>query len=288
MVIGLGFLRYQTNKIDEWLEYNRNILGGEAILNDDRSVLKLRLDDFAHRIFLVAGEHEELIAYAWEVGSFEEMDALEHLLKGEGVEVTYGSDEDAASRDVDKYFAFTDPMGQKHEIFVSPKVEITNPNFVKPIKGYRTGELGLGHVNCVCKDLTEARKFYEKVMGFRVSDYIRWSDADATFYHCNPRHHSFGFMNECFGQKAPSLHHLMLELQDEDDLGRLYDQICASNPELLILHLGKHSNDQMFSMYLKTPSPFAIEIGVGGLLVNEADWLPKSYDSPKIWGHHPA
>ena len=288
MLKTLGYLRYQATNLDAWKEFSDTILGCEADMSSDKRQLKLRLDDFSHRICLVEGGSEAVLAYGWEVDSQDVLSLASEAVKREDCFVSWGSREEAHERDVDEFFSFTDPAGHRHEIFYSPHIKHLPPRLTRPIKGYRTGELGLGHVNVVCKDVDKSRAFYEQIMGFKVSDYIRWDDADATFYHCNRRHHSFGFMNECFGQTAPALHHLMMELRDQDDLGRLYDEICAKHPEKLILHLGKHSNDRMMSMYIKTPSVFAIELGWGGCTIDDEQWEVVAYDSTKLWGHHPA
>lgn len=288
MIKGLGYLRYQATDLDRWKAFNENIIGGESIASDDGRWLKIRLDEFSHRLCLVKGDSDEPLAYGWQVESFDDLIRVKEGFERVGVVVNQGTAEQASERDVDHFFAYTDPMGHRHEVFYAPHVGHLPPRFSRPIKGFNTGDLGLGHVNIVCKDVEKAQTFYEKAMGFRVSDYIRWDGADATFYHCNPRHHSFGFMNECFGQTAPSLHHLMLEMLDQDDVGRLYDEICDKYPEYLILHLGKHSNDHMISMYIKTPSSFAIELGWGGRLVNDEEWQITTYSSPKLWGHRRA
>jgi catechol 2,3-dioxygenase-like lactoylglutathione lyase family enzyme len=58
------------------------------------------------------------------------------------------------------------------------------------ISGYKTGNLGLGHVVYWVKDLAASVKFYQDIMGFSISDYIAWDDNDAVFMHCNSRHHT--------------------------------------------------------------------------------------------------
>ncbi len=49
--------------------------------------------------------------------------------------------------------------------------------------------------------------------------------------------------------------------------------------------LGHHTNDRMTSFYVRSPSGFEIEYGWGGLLVNDDDWVVRTYDAGSVWGH---
>nr|MDT0523735.1 VOC family protein [Streptomyces sp. DSM 41633] len=151
------------------------------------------------------------------------------------------------------------------------------------ISGFVTGDLGLGHVVYMCKDYPASVDFYARVLGFKLTDYIVWDGADATFLHCNPRHHSVALMNECFGFRGGDFHHLMIETATLDDVGRAYDRVCAAGIDLKMT-LGRHTNDGVTSFYLATPSGFGIEIGWGGDIIGD-DWVVKTYDAPARWGH---
>jgi len=51
--------------------------------------------------------------------------------------------------------------------------------------------------------------------------------------------------------------------------------------------LGEHSNDRMFSFYVRSPSGFNLEFGWGGITIDEANWQVRQYDRLSLWGHHP-
>ena len=72
-------------------------------------------------------------------------------------------------------------------------------------------------------DRPAAVKWYEDNLGFRLSDHIFWDDIQATFLHCNPRHHSLAFMNPVAGMAPGDLGHFMFESLSLNDLGRAYD-----------------------------------------------------------------
>ena len=69
------------------------------------------------------------------------------------------------------------------------------------------GPLKLGHVAFYTPDMKRTVGFYEKVLGFRVSD---WIGDCFCFMRCNPDHHTVNF----FTGPTPKLHHIAFELKD--------------------------------------------------------------------------
>ena len=76
----------------------------------------------------------------------------------------------------------------------------------------------------------------------------------------------------------------MLEYRSFDDVGLAYDRAKKAGIPI-VLELGHHPNDQVFSFYMRTPSGFGIELGYGGILIDEATWEPQLYDRMSDWGH---
>ena len=50
-------------------------------------------------------------------------------------------------------------------------------------------------------------------------------------------------------------------------------------------NLGVHTNDEMFSFYMETPSGFNVEFGWGGREVDDDVWQVQYYQDASIWGH---
>ena len=59
-----------------------------------------------------------------------------------------------------------------------------------------------------------------------------------------------------------SMHHLMVEYYQLDDVGQGYD-LLQSTPELIVATLGRHPNDLMTSYYMRTPSNIYVEMRLG-------------------------
>ncbi len=102
------------------------------------------------------------------------------------------------------------------------------------------------------------------------------------FLHCdNPRHHSVAL----FEADIPGgLVHVMIEVEDFDDLGRCIDR-CKKGGAPISINMGRHSNDLMVSTYITTPSGFDIEYGWDGWQVDWSDYVPTKSEIFSLWGH---
>ena len=287
-VTQLGYLGFNvdTKNLPAWQGLVRDVLGCEVRERaSERDPLYLRFDDQHHRVALYPGNTDGVACVGWEVGKRAELDELANRLAKQGFPVRQGSAQEKSERKVAELYAFRDPDGFPVELYFGPTIDENPPRYSRAISGFRCGSLGLGHLIQVSKDPRATAKFYIDMLGMRLSDYIAWDEADATFLHCNPRHHSLALMNECYGMKSGQVHHFMLEVKSMDDVGRAYD-IVQTKKVPLILSLGKHTNDHMVSFYLQTPSGFGIEYGFGGRLIeNDDTWRVQVYGSPKEWGH---
>jgi extradiol dioxygenase len=103
------------------------------------------------------------------------------------------------------------------------------------------------------------------------------------FLHCNPRHHTVALATV---HGMVGVHHLMLEVNDVDDVGRTLDLVNA-HAIPVAMGLGRHTNDFMTSFYVRTPSGFEIEYGAGGRVIDDDNWEIETYDAMSIWGHKP-
>ncbi|NGP08053.1 2,3-dihydroxybiphenyl 1,2-dioxygenase [Rhodococcus sp. 14C212] len=282
----LGALSVDVADLASWQYLLVDLLGLEARprTSDDEPLL-IRLDENHHRIALHPAAQDRIRRITWEVDSPEELHTLADRVAAEGIEVDWVPTGDPETRSAVAAFRFDDADGFPNEIRFGPTVDHRPLKQGGLVSGFVTGELGLGHVVLMCKNYPAAVDFYTRVLGFRLSDYIVWDGADATFLHCNPRHHSLALMNECFHFRGGDFNHLMIEVASLDDVGRAYDRINEAGIDLKMT-FGRHTNDGVTSFYVATPSGFGIEIGYGGDLVDDG-WVVKTYRSPSRWGHEP-
>uniref|UniRef100_UPI0030F3E63F VOC family protein n=1 Tax=Nocardioides sp. GXZ039 TaxID=3136018 RepID=UPI0030F3E63F len=249
--------------------------------------LLLRMDDYTWRLDVRGGERNAMTVVGWDVGTQEALETFSKLLSDEGYHVTDGSPELAAEREVTALITFRDPDDLYDiELFCGKKK--STARFVSPLGAtFVSGDLGVGHIAQAVTDGARYHRLYHDIFGFRISDHItaHGGQAELEFLHCNPRHHSFAFIEVIEGvTPPPGVAHLMLEVTEMDIVGRSYDKVLAGAARLRST-LGRHTNDRMTSWYASSPSGFGIEYGCGGIVIDDETWLATRYDDADFWGH---
>jgi 2,3-dihydroxybiphenyl 1,2-dioxygenase len=282
-VASLGYVNLDVADMPAWLKFTGDIFGLEAKPRDG-GIVDLKMDEYHHRFTLYPAAQNRLRSIGWEMSSPENLLALVEKLKAAGHDVTEASPALKAERKVRDLWRFHEPhLALETELFYGPSACNVPLKPARAISGYNTGALGIGHVVFSAADPRAAVAFYQDMLGFRISDYIIWDDKDATFLHCNARHHTLAIMNEFGPLKGGDLNHIMLEAKDFNDVGYAYDLVRDAGYPVM-LEMGKHSNDHMQSFYVHTPSGFAFEYGFGGRTIGE-DWQVRTYDQPMLFGH---
>lgn len=287
MLKSLGYIGCESAHADDWNDLLINQIG--LMRNDtlpNARAAHYRIDGAESRLTILPGATERLLYLGWDAGSKNDFERTITHLKATGLSIGDGEAGLASERRVADVAVFTGPDGVRHELFHQQKHAATS--FASPFakKGFKTGEEGLGHAVLASENRQQAAQWYQDILGFKLSDEIMWDDAEATFMHCNPRHHSLAVLNCCMGMQPGQLNHIMLEFNSLEDVGRAYDRVRAAGTPLA-LQIGQHINDKVVSFYLITPSGSAIELGYGGISVDDETWQPTTYSTPKIWGHDP-
>jgi 2,3-dihydroxybiphenyl 1,2-dioxygenase len=275
----LGYVGIHTKDPETWATYGTRFLGMQLV-DKSRGTLAFRMDDRKQRVIVNAGEGEGLAFYGWEVADAGALDALAAHLERSAVKIARGSRALADERRVKDLIVFSDPVGNRLEVFHGAE-KATEP--FKPgrsISGFRTGPLGMGHAVLTAERLDAVAPFYTDILGFRLSDFLL-RPFKAYFFHVNPRHHSLAFIES--GKNG--IHHLMVELCYLDDVGQAYD-LALRQPETIGVTLGRHVNDQVTSFYSWSPSQFLVEYGWGGRTLDPETWTPhERTEGPSLWGH---
>ncbi len=277
-IVALGYVGIQATKPEAWAAFGPNILG-LPVADQRDGTLFLRMDERSYRLAIHRGDQDGLAYMGWEVPTLAALDQAERQLDASGVETRRGTEEECQARQVRALVHCNDPAGQNLELFCGQTTAAYAFLPARPVSGFVTGDMGLGHVVVSIPDFAAAVSFYVDLLGFRVSDFMGNRMA---FFHVNPRHHSLAV-----GQLGrPGLNHIMVEVQSLDDVGRTYD-LCLSKGIEISRSIGRHSNDQMVSFYMESPSGFGIEYGWGGRRVDDATWVVQQISTGSFWGHHP-
>ena len=279
-VAGLGYALVEARDLDAWRDFACDLLGLQVV-SQDADRLVLRLDEKAYRLDIRRGEADAVTVLGWEVKGPVELEELAQRLEANGYPVKRADAELVAERMVMGLVQFTDPEGQELELFYG--LQESTQRFVSPTGArFVTGVGGMGHAFQMVRDNEAYNKLYLELLGFKLSDYIHFGPLYGTFTHANPRHHSFAWAPVPFFPQG--IMHLMFEVDDLDLVGRAWDKVQAGAARVAST-LGRHTNDEMLSFYVHSPSGFQVEYGYGGKLIDDATWTVDSYDAPSYWGH---
>lgn len=299
----IGYLGIGAPDPAEWLRYGVDILGMMAARNipgqtwgmpqqekedtpsvqgvaEDGSVY-LKMDERQWRIGVHPNTENKGILYlGLEVNDKPALDEAVTELSDQGLDVRMGSRQEADGRAVSGIAYLSDPAGNNLELFYGPT---TDYQFRSEIEGleFVAGHLGLGHVNIFVPNLAESYDFYTQVLGFKLSDYIRFGpEAALKFIRCNARHHSLAMVEMGdFG----GLQHLMIEMKTIDDVGKTLDRAMAHGIKITS-SLGRHRNDGALSFYMRSPFGFDVEVGCECLQLDDT-WTVNEFCEGDVWGH---
>ncbi|MBX9748644.1 MAG: VOC family protein [Roseococcus sp.] len=274
----LGYIGIRSRRPEDWEGFATRLLGMQQVDRGGGS-RAFRMDDRAQRLLVEPGD-DGLGFLGWEVADAAALEAQAARLEAAGVAARPGSAALAAERQVTALITFSDPEGNRLEAFHGPH-RSTEPFLPgRPISGFRTGPLGMGHAVLQVQDAEALLPFYRDLLGFGVSDYAL-APYPLYFLHVNGRHHSFAIV----GSGKQGFHHFMVELGMLDDVGQGYD-LAQLEAGRVAFTLGRHTNDHMTSFYAHSPSGFFVEYGWGARVIEPESWEPhETFDGPSLWGH---
>lgn len=289
-ISSLGYVVLGGSDLDAWAGFARDILGFHVSADEGGNALALRMDERSHRVIVEKSDADDILEAGWEFDTEAQLARYVERLRAQGVAVERAGREACARRRVEALYYCDDPNGFRHAFYFGPRIASMSDPFRSTVlrgTGFVTGALGVGHIVVRAIDAAASLDFYRNTLGLKVSDYIRAEivpgvDVDITFFHTTGgRHHSLA-TGSLPGEKR--IGHLMVQLQDINDVGLAYDRCIAAGLPI-VMHLGRHPNDRMFSFYVRSPSGFAIEYGHGGIVVDDANWQVVTHQRLSDWGH---
>lgn len=277
-VSSLGYLGIRSNRLEDWSGFAGRLLGMQEF-DRGRHQLAFRMDDRKQRFIISDEPGETLAVMGWEVERRDDLRLYADRLDAANVAVKAGDRALADRRFVEDLIVFDDPQGNRIELFCGPMLASDPFSPGRPISGFNTGALGMGHAVLHVNRIEPLLPFYCDLLDFHVSDYSL-TPYPLYFFHVNGRHHSFAVV----GTGKAGLHHFMVEFNNMDDVGQGYD--LADADQRVAYTLGRHTNDYMFSFYAHSPSGFFVENGWGGRVIEPAIWQPHQTNvGPSFWGH---
>lgn len=283
VIQNLAYVMFRSPESEAWRSFATDIVGGALAPDGIDGSVRVRIDDRPWRLAVAPGDRDELDCIGWDV-------AAEHFESTVADVERFGCEVDesktmAEARGAQKLATFVDPFGLRHELAVGiDRIDGFSP--APHLNGaFVTGGQGMGHIVVMLPSLEAGTRFATEALGLVLSDTIH-DRVTIRFFHCTgtaSRHHSLA-MTEVPGRCG--VHHVMVEFSDLDDVGQTYDRVREAGLPLS-MDYGRHPNDRVSSFYVRTPSGFDLEIGAGGVTIDDADWQTATYDTTSLWGHHP-
>jgi catechol 2,3-dioxygenase-like lactoylglutathione lyase family enzyme len=253
----------ETPDLDRQLDYYRYVIGLCPITRDKDSVyLATAVGEVA--VILKHGPARRCAKLGFQVAPGTDFAAAVKTLSAEGIRAETRQD---AQPGIGNILSFADINGTQIELFTEESfAEVKNLTGIVPLK--------LGHVAFLVDDPVATAAFYERALGFKVSD---WVDSFFVFMRCGPDHHTLNFL-KADGRR---MHHSAFELRDAAHLTQSCDVLGREKLEIIWGPV-RHGPGHNMATYHLNPDGLMIE------LYTELDRMSHEelgYFDPKPWHH---
>lgn len=284
-IIGIGYLGFETTKLDEWRSYGPEVMGFQLIDSpeSDPESIYFKMDDRRHRIALHPGEIDRISYIGWEARNRVDFIAAVERFKEYGVETTVGDAALCEQRGVKELIRFRDPAGYQHELFYAQKW--TPRSFVagRPHGGFVCDDRGVGHVVLITPEFgPELEHFLLEIMGF---NWYGWGAGKGKtgFFRSKLNTQTSHDIAYGFAPGRMGVQHVGLFVDAVRDVGETFD--IVNQRELpLMMTLGQHTQDPHMSFYHFNPSGFAFET-IAELEPWHGDPFELNPEKMSTWGH---
>jgi catechol 2,3-dioxygenase-like lactoylglutathione lyase family enzyme len=269
---------FETPDVERLIDYYTGVVGLVLLAKEkDRTLFVSRLGNLS--VILCPGTAARLTRIAFQVAPQADLRALAKTLSDHGIA---SGIEDSSVPGTDKLLTFLDPKGTVIEIFADarPAAPVSEAFAVGPYK--------LGHIAFMLPDIHPLVAFYQRVLGFRISD---WQEDFFCFMRCGADHHTINFATG----KSTRMHHMAFELRDWahvqvacDHLGRKDVPIIWGPGRHGISHniftYHRNPDDQMIEFYTDMDQMLDEELGC----FEPRPWHKDQPQRPKVWDRQSA
>ena len=280
-VTQLGYIGLGVSDLDAWCDYATGVLGME-ISGREEGLAYLRMDEMHHRVILHEDDLDDLAYAGWQTPNRDAFEKTLGEMEAAGIAYERATPEELTQRMVMAMARF-ELSGVPMEVFYGPKAVFELP--FRPsarISGFRTGDMGMGHIAFAGDDPQELARLMIEGLGFEVGDSFSGFEC---LLRCNRRENTV-FIPASPYSGGKRLNHFMLELKAIDDVGSGLDR-CEDNGVEITSRLGRHTNDLSISFYMRTPSGFRVEYGWDSKTTDHGEWPVRDYERSSVWGHRP-
>ncbi len=271
----LGHATFETPDLERQIDYFREVVGlGLAGREANRAFLASETGLLS--VVLEKGGASRTTRLAFEVSGAHSVADMQKHLSGFGIASEARSD---ATPGVATALAFADIKGTTIELFS----EWSFLDSGGPAAGAAV-PLKLGHLAFVVPDPKAVEAWYQKVLGFRTSD---WIGDYFVFMRCGPDHHTVNFIR---GPGDARMHHVAFELRDAGHMHNACDLLGRKNLEIVwgpVRHGPGHNmatyhrnpDDQMIELFIELDRMSDEELGY----FEPRPWHGDRPQKPKVW-----
>lgn len=269
----IGHATFETPDLDKAVDYYAAVNGLTLIGRGDQTAYLASRTGLL-TIALQCADAARCARLTFEVAPDSDLAAVQKDLAAEGVPSERRSD---PAPGIAASLLLTDPNGTGVELYAT-----RGDLAVKPVTA-GVAPLKLGHVAFFTPDPDKVGKFYQRFLGFRVSD---WIEDFFLFMRCNADHHAVNFLR---GDK-PRMHHIAFELKDVAHIANSCD-VLAKNKIPIVwgpIRLGPGHNiatfhrehdGQMVEFYTELDQMKDEALGY----FDPRPWHRDAVQRPKVW-----
>jgi len=270
----IGYTTLETPDVDRQIDYYTEVLGLSLIGRENgRAFLASKQGQQA--VVLERGDNARCTRLGFQVAPDTDLKDVAKELAKEGIKSELRN---SSTPGCGSILTFEDPKGTTLEIFAEEKMLPVEPQL------YGIGPLKLGHVAFHVTDIQKIVGFYEKVLGFRVSD---WRENYFVFMRCGPDHHTVNFVEHGDHVK---MHHMAFEVKDWGEILRACDYLGHKKIHI-IWGPGRHIIGHNIFIYHRNPDGQIIECYTGLDQMKDESlgyfeprpWHQDQPQRPKVW-----
>ena len=264
---------FETPDLEAQIEHYSKVTGlVVAAREKDRALLTSKVGQLVMQ--LKRGERARCAKLAFQVTPNSDFGEMSRFLTTQGIKNEERSDDIPG---MPKLLAFEDIKSTEIEL-LSEWRHLTPSQSTAGVSPFK-----LGHVAFVVPDVHAVADFYQRILGFRVSD---WIEDVFVFMRCNPDHHTVNFVRG----KTTNLHHFAFQLRDFSHLENGCD-VLSQNHIPIIWGPLRHGPGHNVSIYHRNPDQQVVEFfaELDQILDEEIGifdprpWHEDQPQRPKVW-----
>jgi catechol 2,3-dioxygenase len=278
-VAHLAHLEMLTPKPEESLRFFVEVLGMTESGRQGASVYLRAWDDYERYTLKLTGSTTSGLGHvAFRARSPQALQRRVKALQGSGHGVGWHEGELGHG----PAYQFHDPDGHLIELYyetewyqppeaLRPALKNQAQRF--PARGVNVRRLD--HFNCLAVDIEANRQFFERYLGFRLTERIVFNDGTEAgmWLTCTNKSYDFAYTREAHGVKG-RFHHVTYALDSREDVLRAAD-VFLENGIYIETGPHKHAVQQTFFLYVYEPGGNRVEVAnAGARLVLAPDWKP--------------